>query len=345
MVPRALLLAAILGLVASNPVAGQVLGPPLWPPGPVFLPPWTGPASSSPHAAGPKTIVFVQGVATTLTTGTFDTLQRRLAESPWNYRPDSDFLTFSYTGGTFDGGRWQPNPYPCEATFQDLDTSAERLYDLLATYNGANPSTRLVVVAHSLGGIVSMRLTDRLAENPTLAAAIDGIVTNDSPVNGFSRENIELVFGKMREARPTTPPELREAWCNLDLDPFSHTIVNQVAGLAADPATPGRNQARVARMRQLGVGVANRGSDTDCLFNPPACFQAGTNQAATQRIPNALGRMYHGLSRIPANCQETIVVCIGESHNAILRAFNPPYVMQDPLAEILFLIGPQRVSR
>jgi pimeloyl-ACP methyl ester carboxylesterase len=315
------------------------------------LPPWTiGPSgltgSPGPGGAalrgGRKTIVFVQGVATTLTTGTFDTLAARLSQPRWGYHPDTDFLTYSYNGGSVQGGRWQPEPYPCDATFQDLNVSVDRLYRLLADYHAAHPTNRFVLVAHSLGGVVSTRLMDRLAADPHLASTVEAIITNDSPVGGFPRDNINLVFGTIREAVPSAPPEYQEAWCGLEREPYSLTIVNQVAGMADDPRTARDNRQRAAWAARSQIRYATRGSDTDCLFNPLPCLAAGTDRSATQHIPGSLGRMYHGLSQIPADCRETFIQCVIATHNAILQGVAPPFGTQDTLTELLELIGPQR---
>src|SRR5687768_4431623 len=87
-----------------------------------------GAAATMPVAAqgSPrKAIVFVQGLATTLETPSFTALQERLATPAWGYDPGADFLAFSYTGGTLQDGVWRPNPYPCEATTQDVDVSGQ----------------------------------------------------------------------------------------------------------------------------------------------------------------------------------------------------------------------------
>lgn len=305
------------------------------------LPPWSVRPSSLPRG-GHRVIVFVQGVATTLTTGTFDGLAARLSQPRWGYHADTDFLVYSYNGGSMQGGRWQPEPYACDTTFQDVDLSVDRLYRMLQAYHAAHPTTQFTLVAHSLGGIVSTRLLDRLAADPALAASVEAIVTNDSPVGGFARDNINVVFGAISDAVPSAPAEYKEAWCGIENDPFALTIVNQVAGMADDPQTARDNAGRAQWAAAANIRLATRGSDTDCLFNPTVCLGAGRDQAATQHIPGSRGRLYHGLSQVPATCREAFIQCVIATHNAILQAVSPPFGTQDTLGEILDLIGPQR---
>jgi pimeloyl-ACP methyl ester carboxylesterase len=290
----------------------------------------------------PKAIVFVQGIATTLDTGTFTFLRSQLTDPAWGYTPGTDFQDFSYTGGALQGGVWRPNPYPCEATMQDLDVSVSQLYTLLREYHTAHPDTRLVVVSHSLGGIVSFHLLDRLAADPDVAAAVDAIITVDSPVGGFAASNIEAVFGTMRQGL-LAAPDVPDEWCGLAWDPFSHPVVNQVAALAGDARTVQDNGNRAQRAQQLGIRLVTLGNETDCLFAPVACLGVGRDQPETQHVADTLGGVYRGIYTPRGLGKGPCLECIIPSHGAILHPASD--AARNALADVLRFIGPQTRGR
>ncbi len=95
-------------------------------------------------------------------------------------------LRFSYRGHTTDGtGKWRPLPFEAEDTYKDIKDSAALLADQLSAISKAYPNKKIVIVAHSQGGVVAryalQKTIDRqLVEQHRIAA----FVTLASPHRG-----------------------------------------------------------------------------------------------------------------------------------------------------------------
>lgn len=108
------------------------------------------------------------------------------------YDPDN-VVGFSYAGGctteAFGGGSSSlvgelgGQPYGPDDTFQPVETSAQRLADLVESISAARPSQPIDLAAHSLGGVVTRRAIEILADRGALGP-VDVVVTVASPHGG-----------------------------------------------------------------------------------------------------------------------------------------------------------------
>ncbi|MCP3853382.1 MAG: peptidoglycan DD-metalloendopeptidase family protein [Actinomycetia bacterium] len=112
---------------------------------------------------------------------------------------DEDVLAFSYEGGrlpdTFGDdrgpaadsalGQIPATGYEPGDTTESIDESAAALAQLLAAAGAAAPDAEIHVVAHSLGGVVSMRALQLMAQNaPVGGTGVTSVVTLGSPLAG-----------------------------------------------------------------------------------------------------------------------------------------------------------------
>jgi pimeloyl-ACP methyl ester carboxylesterase len=159
--------------------------------------------------------------------------------------PNTKFAQYSYNG--WNGQTCAPLDYQSADTAQDLATSEKRLLDtiyLLHTQCGAG---RIVVVGHSLGGLIAFHA---LSDSPM--GEVTDVVTIDSPLGG-------------------APPSV------------IHTCVD--AGFCADGPVTGvlsdlytrwdqtaqDNAARVNKLSADHIRVTAWGNQSDCLYAPSSC--------------------------------------------------------------------------
>ena len=115
---------------------------------------------------------------------------------------ESSVVGFSYSG-TYEncgtGERFSGTSYPISGSgvfpiYDKLDTcagvqvAAARLGDLLENLHTQNPDREIVIIGHSLGGMVAAFYAVELAR-PELLDSISGFITVDSPLLGDPRGN------------------------------------------------------------------------------------------------------------------------------------------------------------
>ncbi len=74
--------------------------------------------------------------------------------------------------------------YGPEATFVDLNTSAQRLADLIEAVADARPGESIDIAAHSLGGVVTRLALEELARRRPAGVPINVVITIGSPHGG-----------------------------------------------------------------------------------------------------------------------------------------------------------------
>jgi pimeloyl-ACP methyl ester carboxylesterase len=256
-------------------------------------------ASAAPAAAAAPTagsawrredvaFVFLTGYATSLgaeTASPFAALQRQLLARGW---PAESFLTFGYAGGAIVEGRWRPRPHGCESTGAPLATGVATLGDLIAAQTRARPSTRFVLVGHSLGGLIGWAYLQALrarppgsgagAGGPGGPGAVVGVVTVDAPLRGVG-------------------PDKRLAAA---LSACGGPILDELGALYRDADRLAARWADLAAWAAArGVRVATVGSQGDCLYYPrlPGCevpyaaLFGASDDRETQYVPGAAVRL------------------------------------------------------
>lgn len=115
---------------------------------------------------------------------------------------ENSVVGFSYSGTYMNcrtGDWFSGTSYPIGGSgvfpvYEKLDTcvgvqvAAGRLGDLLESLHTQNPDREMVIIGHSLGGMVAAFYAVELAK-PEVLDSISGIITIDSPLLGDSREN------------------------------------------------------------------------------------------------------------------------------------------------------------
>src|SRR4051794_25693464 len=117
----------------------------------VVVAPGSAQEDSPPEAAPPRG-VFVRGYCADFEEATyqFSALRSALLERS----PSADVVQYSYLGTTFDGCTASPTPYLRSDTGQDVEQSKQVLRETLRAFREACNVDRLVVVGHSLGGLI-----------------------------------------------------------------------------------------------------------------------------------------------------------------------------------------------
>ncbi len=110
---------------------------------------------------------------------------------------DSDVVGFSYAGGCIArpfgsgesqikgaGGEPSPSSYEADDTYQSIEVSAVRLADLVEGVAQARPGKPIDIAAHSLGGVVTRRALEILADRSPNGVPVDVVITIGSPHGG-----------------------------------------------------------------------------------------------------------------------------------------------------------------
>jgi hypothetical protein len=200
-------------------------------------------------------------------------------------------LEFSYRGGSMvrdSSGVWQwlINPYHECDTSQALASSDAALRALLHSYRARYAYTTFEIVAHSLGGIVAL---DTLAGDGGAflrrlgPAAVDKVVTIDSPVNGIPRSIAPLapiVIGGLLGGFP----QVRSCTSQL-LGSFL------IAGLIRIGANqPSRQEGWVATLHHAGVELLNITNRDDMVVPESfAIIDDGSRRHVADRMRFSLG--------------------------------------------------------
>ena len=114
----------------------------------------------------PIAVVFIQGLGTSLELvvgeKTFDTIQTQLLSQGFT---KDQFLEFSYNGGKINNsGQWRARPYSCGDTGKALATSTDTLIDMINQYSARHPGTKIVLLGHSMGGLLGVRSLQGVAD-------------------------------------------------------------------------------------------------------------------------------------------------------------------------------------
>jgi pimeloyl-ACP methyl ester carboxylesterase len=190
------------------------------------------------------TIVFVGGYGSTLATAIRDFSSLRAALEM--RQPSVRFAQYSYAG--WDAQACQPLAYQDTDTAQDVEISKQRFLDMLVSLHTQCGAQRIVVIGHSLGGLVALHA---LADRPV--AGVTDIVTVDSPLGGAPAAEITTCI---------------ESGLCVD-GPVSDFLSRLYAGWTQ---TGLDNAARVSRLAAAGTRVTAWGNERDCLYAPAVCL-------------------------------------------------------------------------
>lgn len=268
MLLRSLACLALVGFVAATPAAAQQAA-----------------------VASDLTVVFVGGYGANLATATsdFSWLKAALAARSSN----AAFVQYSYAGLSGQGCAASPAAYSAVDTAQDIAISKRNLVATLQTLHQSCGANHVVVIGHSLGGLVAFQA---LADQPL--PGVTDLITIDSPLGGAPADEIQtcIDWGLCADG-PVAGylAELRNDWSQTSAD----------------------NAAKAARLAEAGVRVSAWGNPSDCLYNAAACMPfarvllAGYNSSESQwlGIPRAIRRDY-----LPTNRLSSLIA----SHHAVL---------------------------
>jgi pimeloyl-ACP methyl ester carboxylesterase len=268
MVLRSLACLALLGFVAGTPAAAQ-----------------------QAVVASDLTVVFVGGYGANLATATSDFAALRAALAARS--SNSTFVQFSYAGLNGQGCAASPAAYGAVDTAQDIEISKRNLMATLQSLRQSCGATHIVVIGHSLGGLVAFQT---LADQPL--PGVTDLITIDSPLGGAPADEIQscIDWGLCADGPVASYlAELRNDWTQTSMD----------------------NSAKAARLAAAGVRASAWGNPNDCLYNAAACMPfarvllAGYDSRETQwlGIPRAIRRDY-----LPANRLSSLLA----SHHAVL---------------------------
>ena len=203
--------------------------------------------------AAPTTVLFVGGYGSDLATvgAAFAPLRRALASNA----PATQFAQFSYTG--WDAQSCAPRSYQGSDTAQDFESSKRLLLETIYLLHTQCGAQRIVVVGHSLGGLVAFQA---LSDNPM--GEVSDVVTIDSPLGGVPDSELHLCIETGLCASGPVAGVLSDLYTNWD-------------------ATAQANAARVSRLASAGIRVTAWGNEGDCLYDPSRCVPRGSFQLTT----------------------------------------------------------------
>jgi pimeloyl-ACP methyl ester carboxylesterase len=200
-------------------------------------------ADSAPNQTH-TTVLFIGGYGSTLASATLSFAPLRAALTA--HDPTTSFAQYSYLG--WNAQTCAPLDYYSVDTGQDFGASERHLLDtiyLLRAQCGA--SGRVVVIGHSLGGLVAFHA---LSDNPM--AEISDVVTIDSPLGGAPSTAVGACVDS-----------------GLCAD---GPVGGYLAGLyGAWDQTARDNAARVSHLAAVGIRVTAWGNEGDCLYAPAIC--------------------------------------------------------------------------
>ncbi|MFW2382377.1 MAG: peptidoglycan DD-metalloendopeptidase family protein [Acidimicrobiales bacterium] len=188
------------------------------------------------------------------------------------YRP-SDVKGFSYAGGCIarpfgldqpglELTDHAPSSYGPEDTYQDINESAARLADVVEHAAAARPGATIDVAAHSLGGVVTRRATELLAERGR-SDLLGVVMTIGSPHAGADLATIASAAHGGLDLVDQLSPEIAEF-----RDAESVIQLSEVGSNAIGPAPPPPQGPTV---------VAVAGSTDLIVPAPEAIWDGATN--------------------------------------------------------------------
>jgi pimeloyl-ACP methyl ester carboxylesterase len=194
-------------------------------------------------ASAPTTVLFVGGYGSDLATvgDSFAPLRAEFVARD----PNTRFAQYSYNG--WNAQTCAPLDYQSADTGQDFETSEKQLLDTIYLLRAQCGAGRIVVVGHSLGGLIALHA---LSDSPM--GEVSDVVTIDSPLGG-------------------APPSVIRTCVDAGL-----CADGPVTGFLADLYTQWDQtaQANAARVKQLAaahIRVTAWGNQSDCLYAPSRC--------------------------------------------------------------------------
>lgn len=291
----------------------------------------TTPTPGNPPAnTGHKYVIFVEGIASKLTSANVDALKGGCAspvDDPSFFRNIKhellgsggfvcdDFLNFSYKGGTVrQDGEWAPNPYSCEDSGQELSKSTSSLVGLIKDFRRKHGDAEFFIVGHSLGGVVIMNAMSSVNSGDIKPGVVRAVVTMDSPLNHVTKSNLD---------------HLKAVWFGtgvvaslLDCN-FKLLLSSKAAGELADVNDGNRESTRaqlaskVSVLESLGVSVLTIGNAQDCLWYLSNCnYLPGewVDDTSSQVVRTAsVARLFD----LGTNGCSHYAPCVGDSHTLV----------------------------
>jgi pimeloyl-ACP methyl ester carboxylesterase len=247
--------------------------------------------ASAQETAHPTVFVFIAGYGTNLATASrlFAPLQSALAARNANV----SFVRYSYTGTTFDGCAATPSAYRPYDTAQDIEVSKRILRESLSALQDACEVDRIVIVGHSLGGLIGFQA---LGEQPE--PRVSDVVTVDSPLGGV-------------------PLPLIRACIDAGLCTDGPVVAHMADLYTAWEGTATDNAARAAALAAVATRVTAWGNPSDCYYDVALCnsfsrtLLAGYDARQTQWL--GIARTFYKDYRFAA-----YVWNIPASHTAVL---------------------------
>ena len=216
-------------------------------------------------------------------------------------------LPFSYRGGTVGPftGTWAPNNYACGDTRNSIASSMRRLDDLLTDFARANPNTKLAVIGHSQGGLLSLQSLETARGG---GADVDVVVTLDGALGGTPPLGTAVTAAFSCWGSPASD----------DLVSLYRTVSasDRSRQGSAALATGIRNSDLVLQAQQAGIRTVTVGSLNDCVFRPSECQIPTTDpdNTSSQMIETATTH----LLPLGGNCSVG-TICLEPSHSQVLQ--------------------------
>ncbi|MCP5025945.1 MAG: peptidoglycan DD-metalloendopeptidase family protein [Actinomycetia bacterium] len=231
---------------------------------------------------------------------------------------DEDVLAFSYAGGRLPsafGDDRGPTPdsalgniaateYEPADTVASIDDSAAALARLLSEARAAAPDAEIHVVAHSLGGVVSMKALQLLAvDAPAGGSGVTSVVTLGSPLAGA---DAATAVGMLRSSR-TGQVVAGVAFDTLGI-PDGPAIGQLIEGSPTlrgidDPVAGVQVTSVAARFDPVVPATATRVSGADTVTLPGTPSPAGSHGDLPAQATREIGLAQAGL---PPSCSGVV---------------------------------------
>jgi pimeloyl-ACP methyl ester carboxylesterase len=193
----------------------------------------------------PLGVVLVSGYGTDVATAEMQFGPLRAALS--TRVPDAVFVPFSYTGVAFDGCASVASPYTPSDTAQPLAQSEQLLRATIDDLRAACDVERIVIIGHSLGGLIALRALDTAD-----LAGVSDVVTIDSPLGGLPE--------------PVLRACIDAGWCP------DGPVVDELRDLHTNwDATAQENSARAVALDAAHTRLTAWGNSGDCFYDVALC--------------------------------------------------------------------------
>ncbi|MBV9324187.1 MAG: alpha/beta fold hydrolase [Chloroflexi bacterium] len=245
-------------------------------------------APTQPHT----TVLFVGGYGSTLAGATLDFAPLRAALTA--HDPTTAFAQYSYLGWNVQTCR--PLEYSGADTGQDFAASEQQLLTTIYLLRAQCGVTgRIVVVGHSLGGLVAFHA---LSDNPM--SEVTDVVTIDSPLGGAPATAVEACV----DSGVCADGPVRGYLANL---------YNTWDQTARD------NAARVGRLGAAGIRVTAWGNEGDCLYAPAVCVPLAAYVVGNVDVRDTQWLGVANAERLDFTPRSTLASVLN-SHQAILTS-------------------------